>query len=100
MSESMVDRVAKAIAAEQHQGWIFSEDQRMVEMCVPEKIAAMKAALMSAARAAIEAMRLPDDAWTRPELTSGMVDDFNFVIDLALNKKGPRHRSGDEGSSQ
>ncbi len=44
---------------------------------------------VAAARAAIQAMRLPDDAWLRSELTSNMVEDFNFMIDLALNEKSP-----------
>lgn len=56
MSE-MVERVARAIAENQHQGWLY--DQEAVAMLDPERVAKARKFLREAARAAIEAMREP-----------------------------------------
>jgi len=53
----LTEKVARAIAEHQHQGWIFSDDQRIVEMCIPAKVEKAKQSLMDAARAAIEIVR-------------------------------------------
>lgn len=39
----------------------------------------------SMARAAVEAMRLPEEAWVHPKLSSDIIDSFNHVLDVALS---------------
>lgn len=58
----MVERVAKAIAQNQHQSWLY--DEKTSSMCDPKKIAAAHEALRNAARAAIESMLEPTEEMT------------------------------------
>ena len=77
MSE-MVERVARAIAENQHQGWLY--DQEAVAMLDPERVAKARKFLREAARAAIEAMREPDHDMTGNVLRPG--EDRTFLVEL------------------
>jgi hypothetical protein len=75
---TMIERVARAIEAVNRTPESSAHTQRF---STPEEVAERYRTL---ARAAIAAMKLPEDAWSWPRLNSGRVEDFNWIIDEAL----------------
>lgn len=67
---TMIELVARAIGCQMDHCW--DRDTDRCSVC------------LDTARAAIAAMKLPEDAWSWPHLSAVMVDDFNWVIDKAL----------------